>query len=202
MTTSEWVLAIIQALSAVVVTVYVIITALNLREVRKQTELAVKAVLKNRFYFVSELPPDCERITHPGIYSLRRSWLKTVRQLFPKESKNLTDQYCVLELSNRGKTDIDEVNLELRIEVYKFPGTEFLIEPSEIKISVNLRADITPGAAKYFSVFSNRYFPVYRLTITRASYTDIRNEKYEGIFGDKITAEVKNFELSPEDTPF
>lgn len=173
------IISVVASILTVVLTgIYVVLTRKTFLEIKKQTDNQIRAYL---LVGIKEGIKEENNL----FQKIRKSWDETVRN-------NISDVVSVdksicLELSNRGKTDICEweIELTLKIEVGKYLESKHLKGDSlTIKINSHTSEDfIKQGEKKLVPIGSLGLIPHLDMK-WRIDYKDLHDVKYNHFSGD------------------
>ena len=174
---------IITAIAAIINAVYVFYTIKTFREIRKQTDLQLKAHLS----FDTKIIKDSE-LTKTNVnkdyldYSFGNDWKSSMQKAFPELSDpGLFDgvYYCI-SIANYGNTEVKQISFDIEIII---ENSKNIVESKKLtarelkKTTKKITEILRKGDSIEIPVFSIASFAIYTVQIS-GKYTDVRNQEY------------------------
>lgn len=174
---------IITTIAAIINAIYVFYTIKTFREIRKQTDLQLKAHLS----FDTKIIKDGE-LTKPNVnkdyldYSFGNDWKISMQTAFPELSDpGLFDgvYYCI-SIANYGNTEVKQISFDIEIII---ENSKNIVEIKKLtakeskKTTLKITEILRKGDSISIPIFSIAAFPIYTVLIT-GKYTDVRNQEY------------------------
>jgi hypothetical protein len=180
---SENYVNVIATLVAIINAVYVFYTIKTFREIRKQTDLQLKAHLS----FDTKIIKDSE-LTKQNVnkeyldYTFGNDWKKSMQTAFPELSDpGLFDgvYYCI-SIANYGNTEVKQISFDIEIII---ENSKTIVDSKKLtaketkKTSKKVTEVLRKGESIVIPIFSIAAFPIYTVIIT-GKYIDVRNQEY------------------------
>lgn len=174
---------IITTVAQIINAIYVFYTIKTFREIRKQTDLQLKAHLS----FDTKIIKDSE-LTKSNVntdyldYSFGNDWKSSMQTAFPELSDpGLFDgvYYCI-SIANYGNTEVKQISLDIEIDIensQNIVDSKKLTAKETKKTTKKITEILRKGDSVVIPVFSIAAFPIYTVRIS-GKYTDVRNQEY------------------------
>ncbi len=174
---------IITTIAAIINAVYVFYTIKTFREIRKQTDLQLKAHLS----FDTKIVKDSE-LGKPNVNkdyfdsSFGSDWKKSMQTAFPELSDpGLFDgvYYCIT-IANYGNTEVKQIAFEIEVIIENSKNiveTKKLTAKESKKTTVKVNEILRKSESIIIPIFSIAAFPIYTVLIN-GKYVDVRNQEY------------------------
>lgn len=174
---------IITTVAAIINAVYVFYTIKTFREIRKQTDLQLKAHLS----FDTKIIKDGE-LSKPNVnkdyldYTFGNDWKSSMQTAFPELSDpGLFDgvYYCI-SIANYGNTEVKQISFDIEIIIENSKNivdSKKLTAKETKKTSKKVTEILRKGESIVIPVFSIAAFPIYTVIIS-GKYIDVRNQEY------------------------
>lgn len=174
---------IIATIAAIINLVYVFYTIKTFREIRKQTDLQLKAHLSFDTKIIKDSEFTKQTVNKEYLdYTFGNDWKKSMQTAFPELSDpGLFDgvYYCI-SMANYGNTEVKQISFEIEIII---ENSKAIVEAKKLtaketkKTSKNVTEILRKGETILIPIFSIAAFPIYTVIIT-GKYIDVRNQEY------------------------
>ncbi|OFY24556.1 MAG: hypothetical protein A2W98_08950 [Bacteroidetes bacterium GWF2_33_38] len=174
---------IITTIAAIINACYVLYTIKTFKEIKKQTDLQLKAHLS----FDTKVFKDSE-LTKPNTnkeyldLSFGSDWKKSMQIAFPELSDpGLFDgaYYCII-IANYGNTEVKQISFEIEVIIENSKNivdTKKLTTKETKNTIIKVNEILCKSASIIIPVFSIAAFPIYTVLIN-GKYVDVRNQEY------------------------
>lgn len=181
----EYIPTIVGLVEVLLLGAYVYFTKGTFDQIKKQTDLQLKAYLGVDDKLLSEtdlkgskIISDCLNLTFSN------DWKTILKNSFSDFGDDIFDgKYYSLEFSNHGNVDIKKFNIESTVIISNSTDvieTRKLVSSEEKQFSTELVHYLKKGETIIIPLFSTAVFPNFIIT-TKVKFEDARSEKYEEV---------------------
>ena len=174
---------IIATIAAIINAVYVFYTIKTFREIRKQTDLQLKAHLSVETKIIKDSELAKYNVKKDYLdYTFGSDWKKSMQTAFPELSDpGLFDgvYYCI-SIANYGNTEVKQISFDIEILIENSKNivdTKKLTAKETKRTTKKVTEILRKSESILIPIFSIAAFPIYTITI-KGKYVDVRNQEY------------------------
>ena len=174
---------IITTIAAIINAVYVFYKIRTFREIKKQTDLQLKAHLSFDTKIIKDNELAKQNINKEYLdYTFGNDWKSSMQTAFPELSDpGLFDGvYYAISIANYGNTEVKQISFDIEIIIENSKNivdNKKLTAKETKKTSKNVTEILRKGESLLIPIFSIAAFPIYTVIIN-GKYIDVRNQEY------------------------
>jgi len=170
-------------LEVILVGIYVLFTIKTFNQIKKQTDLQLKAYLNTDDSLINEQDLSKKNVEKSELdRNLSNDWKVIMEKSFPalSGSGSFDGGYYCLSFTNYGNTEIKSITICCNIKIQN--STESVdkkkLKKEDIKIyKTEIKQILKKGETVSFPLFSTAAFPIFIIETT-GKYLDVRNQEY------------------------
>ena len=174
---------IITTIALIINAVYVFYTIKTFREIRKQTDLQLKAHLSFDTKILKDNQLNETTVNKAYIdSSFGNDWKTSMQTAFPELSDHalLDGVYYSIIIANYGNTEVKQISFEIEVVIENsrnIVDTKKLTAKETKKTTLKVNEILRKSESIVIPLFSIAAFPIYTVRIN-GKYIDVRNQEY------------------------